>query len=111
LFSGSAAVLFLLNIGPTVTVGLPPYTLQQDMNVSLGGGGLSVGARLGGVALLDAPMGGLARMNSESDSTDAPEPSSGVLLLGGGALLYALARLRKSKLARGAEGTHAGLLK
>ena len=92
LFGSSAAVLMLLNTGPAVTVGLPPYGLQRDMNVSLGGGGLSVGARLGGVALMD----------SESDPAEAPESNSGVLLLGGGALLWALARLRRAKLARGA---------
>jgi hypothetical protein len=92
LFGNSPAVLILLDTGPALTVGMPPYTLQQDLNVSLGGGGLSVGARLGGVALMD----------SESDPAATPEPCSGVLLLGGGALLWALARMRQSKLARGA---------
>jgi hypothetical protein len=104
LFGSSAAVLFLLNTGPAVTVGLPPYTLQRDINVSLGGGGLSVGARLGGVALVEAPMGGFAMMDSldAPEPSDVPEPGSGLLLLGGGALLWALARLHKSQLARGA---------
>ena len=92
LFGGSPAVLILRNAGPALTVGLSPYTLQQDLNVSLGGGGLSVGARLGGVALRD----------SESDPAEVPESSSGVLLLGGGALLCALSRLRKSRPSRGA---------
>jgi hypothetical protein len=92
LFGNSPAVLILLDTGPALTVGMPPYTLQQDLNVSLGGGGLSVGARLGGVALMD----------SQSDPAATPEPCSGVLLLGGGALLWALARMRQSKLARGA---------
>ena len=91
LFGSSAAVLILLNTGPAVTVGLPPYTLQQDMNVSLGGGGLSVGAPLGGVALMDSPD-----PPDPPDPPDAPEPGSGVLLLGGGALLWALSRLRRS---------------
>jgi hypothetical protein len=90
LFGGSPAVLLLRNTGPALTVGLPPYTLRQNLNVSLGGGGLSVGARLGGVALMD----------SESDPAEAPESNSGVLLLGGGALLCALGRLRRSKLSR-----------
>jgi hypothetical protein len=125
LFGSSAAVLMLLNTGPAVTVGLPPYTLRQDLNVSLGGGGLSVGARLGGVALIDAPLGGVALMDSSDppDPSAVPEPRSGALLLGGGALLWALARLRQSKLSRGAEGalerdsyklaacSHASLLK
>ena len=86
------SVLILRNAGPALTVGLSPYTLQQDLNVSLGGGGLSVGARLGGVALRD----------SESDPAEVPESSSGVLLLSGGALLCALSRLRKSRPSRGA---------
>jgi hypothetical protein len=86
LFGGSPAVMILLNTGPALTVGLPPYTLQQDLNVSLGGGGLSVGAPLGGVALLES--------SDPPDPSDAPEPRSGLLLLGGAALLWALSRLR-----------------
>ena len=107
LFGSSAAVLTLLNTGPAVTVGLPPYGLQRDINVSLGGGGLSVGAPLGQVSLVDPPLGRVSLMDSldpldSPDSPDVPEPGSGLLLLGGGALLWALARLRRSKLARGA---------
>ena len=86
LFGTSPAVLILLNTGPALTVGLPPYyTLKQDLNVSLGGGGLSVGAPLGRVAQLEA-----------SDPSDVPEPGSGLLLLGAGAVLLALSRLRRS---------------
>jgi hypothetical protein len=92
LFGGSPAVLILLNYGPALTVGLPPYTLKQNLNVSLGGGGLSVGAPLGRVALLEA-----------SDPSGVPEPGSGLLLLCGGALLCALSRLRSSRLPRRAE--------
>jgi hypothetical protein len=109
LFGSSAAVLMLLNTGPAVTVGLPPYGLQRDINVSLGGGGLSVGAPLGQVSLVDPPLGGVALMDSldplddpPDDPPGVPEPGPAVLLLGGGALLWALARLRRSKLARGA---------
>jgi hypothetical protein len=111
LFGSSAAVLMLLNAGPDVTVGLPPYTLQQDMTVSLGGGGLSVGARLSGVSLVDAPLGGLALMDAPlgglslldspdppdpPDPPETPEPGSGLLLLGGAALLWAVSWLRRS---------------
>ena len=99
LFGSSAAVLVLLNTGPSVTVGLPPYTLQQDVNVSLGGGGLSVGAPPGGVTLtdppLDAPLGGFDSSPDPADPSDAPEPPSELLLLGGGVLLVALSRLRR----------------
>jgi hypothetical protein len=91
LFGNSAAVLMLLNTGPAVTVGLPPYNLRQDMNVSLGGGGLSVGSPLSGVSLADA-----SDPPDTSDASDAPEPQSGLLLPGGGALLWAVSRLRRS---------------
>jgi hypothetical protein len=84
LFGNSAAVLTLFNDGPAVTLGLSPYTVQQDMTVSLGGGGLSVGAPPGGVSL-DPP-----------DPSDVPEPQSGLLLAGGGAMLWVLSRLRRS---------------
>jgi hypothetical protein len=120
LFGSSAAVLTLLNTGPAVTVGLSPYTLQQDMNVSLGGGGLSVGSRLGGVTLSEsvppdppgplaglylpggsAPLGGADFLGSfdppdPPGPSDTPEPRSELLLLGGGALLLALSKLRRS---------------
>jgi len=55
LFGSSPAVLTLLNTGPALSLEMPPYTLQQDLNVSLGGSGLGVGARLGGVALMADP--------------------------------------------------------
>ena len=86
LFGNSPAVLILLNTGPALTLGMPPHTLQQDLNVSLGGSGLGVGAPLGGVALMADPP----------DPPDVPEPGSGLLLLGGGALLWALSRLQRS---------------
>jgi hypothetical protein len=111
LFRNSAAVLVLLNTGPAVTLGLPPYTLQQDVSVSLGGGGLSVGAPAGGVTLTDPsnlsgalgplsglPLGGANFLDSSDppDPAGVPEPRSELLLLGGGALLCVLARLRRS---------------
>jgi len=104
LFGSSPAVLILLNAGPSLTVGLPPYTMQQDMNVSLGGGGLRVGAPLGRVSLVEPLRGGLALMDSQ-DPIDTPEPRSELLLFGGGALLCALSKLCRSKLSRGAEGS------
>jgi hypothetical protein len=114
LFSSSAAVLTLLNAGPAVSLGLPPYTLKQDMTVSLGGGGLGVGARLSGVSLVDAPPARLALMDEQlggapllelsdapdppdpPDTSDVPEPRSGLLLPGGGSLLWVLSKLRRS---------------
>jgi hypothetical protein len=98
LFGSSPARLILIDTGPAFTVGLPPYTLQQDLNVSLGGGGLSVGAPLGGVALVE-----LSDPPGSPDPPDVPETGSGLLLPGGGALLWALSRLRRSSPSRRAE--------
>jgi hypothetical protein len=67
IFSNSRATLVLLNEGSSTIVGLPPYTEQQSMEVSLGGSGLSVGAVVNRV-LLDPP-------------TSVPEPGTGVLLM------------------------------
>lgn len=80
LFAGPGAVLILRNAGPDVVLGLPPYTLREDLSVSLIGGGLSVGGPRGAVRLDDPP---------ESAGTETPEPGSGSLLLAGAVLLCA----------------------
>jgi hypothetical protein len=60
------------------------------MMVSLSGGGLSVGGVIYRVSLEEAPaMSGAAGL-SEDGAGDVPEANSGLLLLGGGALLLAL---------------------
>jgi hypothetical protein len=82
IFSGPA-ILTLSYAGSGVTVGLPPYLLAQTMVVSLSGSGLSVGGAMYGVSLEEAPL-------SPDDPRDVPEANSGVLLLGGGALLIAV---------------------
>jgi hypothetical protein len=73
LFS-SATTLTLLNEGLDVIVGLAPYTTRQDLTISLGGSGLSVGA-VEGQVFLDTPI-------------ETPEPSIWYLLLG--SLLWVL---------------------
>ena len=74
---GSSAILTLQNEGPTaVRVGLAGYTLTQDLNGTLSGGGLMVGTWATGTDYLDPPP--------------VPEPSSEALMLAGGALLCAL---------------------
>jgi hypothetical protein len=69
-FGSSAAFLELRNLGPDVVLGLPGYTLSQDLNVSLLGGNLTVGAKR-----LSVP------------SSDTPEPGSAALLIAAGSLL------------------------
>ncbi|MBZ5728368.1 MAG: hypothetical protein LAP87_25715 [Acidobacteriia bacterium] len=78
LFAGRGALLTLRNTGPDVLLGLAPYTLQQDLNVSLFGGGLNLGAPQGPVTF------------SESPAAQVPEPLPGALLGGGAAVLAAL---------------------
>jgi hypothetical protein len=85
-FSGPA-ILALTNAGSAVTVGLPPYLLAQTMVVSLSGGGLSVGGVVYSVSLEQADT---PQDLSADDPQDVPEANSGVLLLGGGALLIGL---------------------
>jgi hypothetical protein len=94
LFSASSVVIALQNEGPDVTVGLAPYLLQQDLYASLSGGPLSVGAIPGSVGLesQDRPVnsmdfGGAVILAADSE---VPEPQTGALLFGGGALLCGL---------------------
>lgn len=95
LFGGGSAFIALRNEGEDVTVGLAPYALRQDVFASLSGGPLSVGA-LPGLVTLES-QGNRVRFLT----TDAvPEPQSGGLLLGGGALLCGLSLL----LARASRG-------
>lgn len=78
LFSGASAVLVLQNLGPAATVGLSSYTIPHDLTVSLSGGGLTTGAPVVEATLDDPPPPG-----------GVPEPGSGWLLAGGGALSLA----------------------
>ena len=68
LFAGSQAVLVLRNDGPAVDLGLAPYTLAEELQVSLGGSDFSVGALDTGAAL-----------GSQEDDP-VPEPPNGPLL-------------------------------
>jgi hypothetical protein len=93
LFGASSILIDLLNEGPDVTVGLPPYLLRQDLFASLSGGQLSVGAIPGSVELEspDKPMNlkYFGEMGPSADS-EVPEPQTLALLFGGGALLCGL---------------------
>ncbi|HWB86846.1 MAG TPA: hypothetical protein VG675_22060 [Bryobacteraceae bacterium] len=80
LFADSAAKLVLRNLGGETTVGLLPYTLQQDLNVSLTGGLMSVGAMHSAVML--------------DSSAPVPEPQTGMLCLTG-LLFYAAWKSRR----------------
>jgi hypothetical protein len=97
LFGGSSILIALQNEGPDVTIGLAPYLLRQDLYTSLSGGPLSVGAIPGSVEL-ESPASGAKSMNlgsalDFSNDDDAPEPNTGVMLLGGGTLLCGLSAI------------------
>jgi hypothetical protein len=77
IFAGSEAELTLTYAGPDVTVGLPGYSLKNDLRISLAGGVVSVGAMDYGVALTG---GGIA----------APEPDPVAMLVAMGVVLCAL---------------------
>jgi hypothetical protein len=81
IFSGSSALLVLQNRGTDdLTLGLPPYTLRQDLYLTLLAGSMSAGATQLGVQL---------------DTEPVPEPHPGPLLLAGGLLLCAIATVWK----------------
>ena len=88
LFSAGSAVIALHNDGPDVTLGLAPFVLRQDLYSSLSGGPLSVGP-LPGPVNLESPDNGVVRP-LELGTDAVPEPRSGGLFLGGGALLCGL---------------------
>jgi hypothetical protein len=101
LFGAGSAFLALRNTGPDVTVGLPPYGLPWDVYASLTGGPLSVGALPGAVNLQS--QGNRVNFLGWGGAVDSvPEPRSGGLLLGGGALLCGLSVLL-ARVSRGRE--------
>jgi hypothetical protein len=92
LFGPSSMRVMLRNTGPDVTLGLPPYTLPQDLFVSLSASGLTVGALHGAVTLESGTLGEVTPEVTLPDS-QVPEPRSGTLLVGGGVLLCLVSRL------------------
>jgi len=76
IFEGSEADLTLTYTGPDITVGLPGYSLKDDLRISLAGGGLTVGAMDYSVTL----SGGVVA---------APEPDPVSMLVTTGVLLCA----------------------
>ena len=97
IFGGGSGVLTFRNEGPEVTLDLSPYTLRQDLLVSLGDGPLTVGGIVGSVTLRSEGGGSpLPAANlqsfvfSEAPASAVPEPHSSMLLLGGGFFLCSL---------------------
>jgi hypothetical protein len=74
IFQNTHATLVLENVGPSITVKLPGYTLAQDVSVSLSSGNTMAGAVTGGALYEDPPP--------PPDPT--PEGDSGFLVAGAG---------------------------
>jgi hypothetical protein len=77
IFAGPEAELTLTYAGPDVTLGLPGYSLKNDLRITLAGGGLSVGAMDYGVTM------------SSGEGVAAPEPDPVAMLVATGLLLCA----------------------
>jgi hypothetical protein len=105
IFNGSSAFIVLRNAGPDVTLGLASYGFRQDLYANLSEGPLSVGVLPGLVDLetrtSQAHLTNLGGTAGLAAGSQVPEPRSGRLLVGGGALLCVLsallARLSRSK--------------
>lgn len=104
IFAGPAATLVLRNTGGDVTLGLNPNTLPRNLQVTLYGDGLQVGAIVAGVSLArnsnspTAPLAAslpdeLALLDSRGPES-VPEPSPASLLACAG-LFLALSRVAK----------------
>lgn len=106
IFSAPSAVIVLRNQGPDVTLGFSSYLLRQDLFTGLSGGPLSVGAVPGMVELeRHAVRGGAMNFGVSLDLApvaDVPEPYTGGLLFGGGALLCGLSVILERVSRRGA---------
>jgi hypothetical protein len=104
LFGKPSVFIALRNDGPEVTLGVPSFPMRQDMFATLSGGSLQVGAIPVSVELESQDKPGsfiaLGRAMPFSADSEAPEPHSGGLLLGGGALLCGLSGVL-ARVARG----------
>ena len=77
---GNSAVLVLENEGGPVRVGLPPYTLGEDLFVGVSAGGFGTSAVVARVQYLDPPP-------------PVPEPPSGAMLALAGIMLCCASRV------------------
>jgi hypothetical protein len=104
IFARPAAVLSFQNTGAAVTLGLPPYSLAQDMLVSLSGslesgGDFSVGGQVTSVSLnraraSDSPAT-VDIFSPQAVRADAPEPQTWLLFSAGIGALLLMGRRRR----------------
>ena len=100
LFAGPSAQLVLRNLGPSVFLSLSPYTVAQDMRVSLSGGGLSVGGTVVAVSYQGALVASdaIGPTAAADIGLSAPEPGSGELVgLGAGLACLLAWRLKRNR--------------
>lgn len=84
IFQNKRATLMLRDLGPAVTVGLAPYTLTQDLSLTLGYGPVSAGAVTNGTLYEDPPP-----------PAETPESDSRLLVALAGVLLCLCSRALK----------------
>ncbi len=94
LFQNTRATLVLRDIGPPATLGLPGYTLQQDMTLSLTSGSISAGAFDSAVFYQGRNTLGFSS-NTNPPPAPAPEGDSWALVAGAGVLLCICSRMLK----------------
>ena len=92
IFGNSAARLVLRDLSGDVTIGLSPYTLGQDMRISLSGGGLSVGGMLTSVTLEPS-----MRVAGDAPGQNTPEPGYGLPITAASVLAWLAARIRRRR--------------
>ena len=84
IFSNGLALLYIQDLGGTVTIGLPPYTLRGDLYATAWGGDvISIGADTGTVTFID-PL-----------PVPTPEPKPALLVLAGAFVVCLLVGWRK----------------
>ncbi|MGD0497196.1 MAG: hypothetical protein ABSC23_02060 [Bryobacteraceae bacterium] len=97
IFAGPATLLTLRDTAGNATLGLAPYLLTQDLEVTFSSGGFSVGGTVAAVSLeqasLGPPMASLANLAADP-GPDTPEPRPLLLTALGGVLLFAGLRVR-----------------
>ena len=104
IFAGPSALIVLHDASGSATLGLPPYSLLQDLKVTFSGGNFSVGGVVAAVTLEQANTAAFqgsantlfADVSADS-GPETPEPGSFVLAALGGVLLAAWSRRRASR--------------
>ena len=95
LFAGPAVLLTVQNLGGEVTLGLPPYTILESLEVSLSGADFSLGGVVAAATLEQAGASQMSFAEEPFEEALTPEPSSAALFALGALVLFFAARFRR----------------